>query len=95
MNAVLLAGGLVEPPPPFPKPQNPQKQKRVGKQSVSTVQISETEYQELEDAVASRRNITVKRMDGSTLHVDLLKFERAGALQANPFLTITMYTIVQ
>ncbi len=85
-DALFLAGGLVEPPPPFPGPENPtKKERRAAKQQTETT-ISEEEYKELESAVASKRNIVVKRRNGAALRVDLLKFERAGDLDANPYL---------
>ena len=85
-DAIFMAGGLIEPPPPFPKPENPQRKKRSGFDPITSIEITEKEYQELEEKTASRRNITIRRMDGTTLHADLLKFERAGNLEANPFL---------
>ena len=85
-DAILMAGGLIEPPPPFPKPDNPQKRKRSGIQTMSTVEISKSDYKALEEKIATKRNIVVRRMNGSTLKADLLKFERAGDLDANPFL---------
>jgi len=85
-DAILAAGGLVEPPPPFPEPENPRLATRAQIKQQEEQQISKEDYKVLENNVASKRNIVVRRLNGSVLSADMLKFERTGDLNANPYL---------
>ena len=85
-DAVFMAGGLVEPPPPFPEPPNPREQVRGLPERDTNIQLTQEEYDELKENVASKRNIFIKHRDGTHSHADLLKFELAGDLEANPHL---------
>jgi polysaccharide export outer membrane protein len=85
-DAIFMAGGLVEEPPPFPLPENPSDRLRTLPQRDTEVELTPEEYEELKEKVASKRNIFVRRRDKSVLHADLLKFELAGDLDANPYL---------
>ncbi len=85
-DALFLAGGLVEPPPPFPRPENPLRKEQTSLKQKTETTISEEDYKKLQGDAASKRNIVIKRRDGSSLRADLLKFERTGNLDANPYL---------
>ncbi|MBN1558853.1 SLBB domain-containing protein [candidate division KSB1 bacterium] len=85
-DAIFMAGGLVVKPPPFPLPENPNDRLRILPNKDTDVELTPEEYEELEEKVASKRSIFVRRRDKSVLHADLLKFELAGDLDANPYL---------
>jgi len=86
-DAIFLSGGFIE--VEQPTGQTTQGLKNTGKQSktemtqsVSTINEEETKVKK----VPSKRNIIVKRRDGSQLKVDYLKYQLIGDLKANPFL---------
>lgn len=85
-DAIFMAGGLIEPPPPFPEPEDPRKQNPSARKLKVEEEISEEDYEELEKSVASKRHIVVKRRDGSRVNADLLKYELTGDVDANPYL---------
>ncbi len=85
-DAIFMAGGLIEPPPPFPEPEDPRKQNPSARKLKVEEEISEEEYEEMKNSVASKRHIVVKRRDGSTIHADLQKYQLAGDVEANPYL---------
>jgi len=85
-DAILAAGGLLELPSPLPEPEKTRVTSRTQSRQQADQQVSEEEYKILENNIASKRNIIVKRLDGSVLHADMLKFERNGDLHANPYL---------
>ena len=85
-DAVFMAGGLVEPPPPFPEPENPRRELLNLPKIDSDLELTEEEYEELKKNIASKRNVLVKRRTGRTVHADLQKYEIAGDLEANPYL---------
>jgi len=84
-DAIFMAGGLIELPPPFPEPVNPLELQRQ-LPDPQEVKLTKDEYEELKKNIASKRNIIVKRRDGSTLHADMLKFTVGGDLDTNPYL---------
>ncbi len=84
-DAIFMAGGLVETPPPFPKPVNPLELQRQ-LPDPDDVELTKEQYEELKQNIASKRNIFIKRRDGATLHADMLKYSLAGDLDANPYL---------
>lgn len=84
-DAIFMAGGLIETPPPFPKPVNPLELQRQ-LPDPEDVELTKEQYEELKENIASKRNIIIKRRDGSTVHADMLKFSVAGDLDANPYL---------
>jgi polysaccharide export outer membrane protein len=83
-DAITQAGGIIEPPPPIARPEDPRKQKRAAQKPKIESELSEEEIAELEKQVGSKRNIMVKRWDGEEIHADLQKYELAGDLDANP-----------
>ncbi len=85
-DAIFMAGGLIEPPPPFPEPEDPRKQNPSARKLKIEQELSEEEYEELKNSVASKRHIVVKRRDGSLLKADLLKYQLSGDVEANPYL---------
>jgi protein involved in polysaccharide export with SLBB domain len=84
-DAISMAGGLVETPPPFPKPVNPLELQRQ-LPDPEDVELTKDQYEELKENIASKRNIFIKRRNGSTLHADMEKYLIAGDLDANPYL---------
>jgi len=85
-DAVFMAGGLVEEPPPFPEVKDPRIENPAARKPKVEPEISEKEYEILEEDVASKRNIIVKRRDGKMVRADLIKYQVAGDLNANPYL---------
>ncbi|MBN1464867.1 SLBB domain-containing protein [candidate division KSB1 bacterium] len=85
-DAIFMAGGLVQTPPPFPLPENPRENNRALPVKKTDEELTPEQYEELLVKVGSKRSILVKRRDNSVLRADLLKYELAGDLDANPHL---------
>lgn len=85
-DAVFLAGGIIVPPTLQTEPEDPRKQIPGTRKPKTEEKLSEEDQKKLEQQIGSQRNILVKRRDGSSLRADLLMYESAGVLDANPFL---------
>jgi polysaccharide biosynthesis/export protein len=85
-DAILLAGGVIVPINLEPEVEDPRKQVPGTRKPKTEEKLTEEEQKKLEQQTASQRNITVTRRDGSILGADLLMYESAGVLDANPFL---------
>ncbi|MBN1480246.1 hypothetical protein EH223_20000 [candidate division KSB1 bacterium] len=85
-DAIIRAGGFIEPSTSFNKSDDTDEQNRNMASPTKSSKLSEEELKELKQNAASKRNVLIKRRDGSILRVDHLKFELAGDLEENPFL---------
>lgn len=85
-DAVLLAGGVILPPSILPEVEDPRIQIPGSRKPKTEDKLTEDELKKLEQQTASKRNIVVRRRDGSALRADLLMYESAGVLDANPYL---------
>ncbi len=85
-DAILRAGGLLQVPDEYPEPNIPPNDPRAAQRAETGIQLDEEDYQKLKENQASKRNIRLKRRNGSVFNVDLLGYERAGNLNANPYL---------
>lgn len=85
-DAIMQAGGFIQPPTSLAMPEKSNEQKKSASAPKKQGDLTEEEIKELEENAASKRNIFIKRRDGSIIRADLLKFEVAGDLQANPHL---------
>ncbi len=85
-DAVLLAGGLVEPEALKLEPQDQRLQIPGSRKPKIQETLTDEQKEELERKIASKRNVIVRRRDGTTVRADLLLYELAGIAEANPFL---------
>jgi len=84
-DAIKLTGGFVTPI----AVQSQRKQTVIETPFRSETSVLTSEVKEnvsLEIKTASKRNITVKRKDGTILHADIMKYELTGDLDSNPTL---------
>ena len=85
-DAIFLAGGVIVPPTLQTEPEDPRRQAPGARKPKIEGKLTEEDQNKLEMQIASKRNVLLRRRDGSMLHADLLMYESAGSTEANPYL---------
>ncbi len=88
-DAIFLSGGFIEEDETIPEnvPENKSAVRKPVPEKAKTDKAAES-ISETEESpqIASKRNIIVKRRDGSILGADFLKYQLCGDLETNPYL---------